>query len=167
MATLEDTVRKVVLDLTDSNELFTGLDVSNKVKILHPLSRYREIREIIRSMYSNLEFGTANYNYTRTPITVTLDDGSEREAFLYHPASISSWDLDFKYDAQKRAQTSLNPTKAAVAAVTASSVPVSSPSPVAPTATVTVSATTSVPMPTARDLWKQLFATQPSMFPTK
>lgn len=165
MAILEDTVRSVVEGLMNNDELFTALDVSNKVKAQLPHARHREVRDVVRSMYqSEIEVK----GWARSPITVVLDDGTTAEALLYHPLS-DAWDLDNKYDQQKRAQTSLNPAAVAaatVAAAAATATPVAS-TVTAPTATVTVSATASVPMPTARDLWKNLFATQPSLFPTK
>lgn len=167
MATLEDTVREVVQDLMDRDELFTALDVSNRVKVLQPHARHREVRDVVRSMFpSDIE----PKGWARTAITVILSDGSQQEALLYHPLS-DTWDLDVKYDRQKRNQVSLNPVAAATAAVaavqSATVAPAATPIAPAPSATVTVSATTSVPMPTARDLWKQLFSTQPSLFPTK
>lgn len=165
MATLEDTVREVVQDLMDGDELFTALDVSNKVKLVQPHARHREVRDVVRSMYAN---EIASQGWARTPVSVVVEDGSTQEALLYHPLS-AAWDLDSRYDQQKRSQVSLNPVKAATAAVAAvqSTTVAPSATPVAPSASVTVSATTSIPMPTARDLWKQLFATQPSLFPTK
>lgn len=169
MATLQDMVRSVVEELMDNDELFTALDVSNKVKTLQPNARHREVRDVVRNIFST---EIATKGYARSPITVTLDNGTTADALLYHPLS-ASWDLDNLYDQQKRQQKSFNPVAAAVAAVSAASATpvatatatVATPTPVA--ATVTVSATTPVPMPTARDLWNQLFTTQPSLFPTK
>jgi hypothetical protein len=167
MATLEDTVREVVEELMDNDELFTALDVSNKVKALLPHTRHREVRDVVRAMFTN---EIEPKGWARSPITVALEDGTTAEALLYHPLS-AAWDLDNKYDQQKRAQVSFNPTKVAAAAVSAASgtatVSTATPLPGAASATITVSASTPVPMPTARDLWKQLFATQPSLFPTK
>lgn len=162
MATLEDTVRSVVEGFMNNDELFTALDVSNKVKAQLPHARHREVRDAVRAMYQ-LEIETKGW--ARSPITVTLDDNTTAEALLYHPLS-DAWDLDNKYDTQKRQQTSLNPAAVAAATVAAASAPVASVSTPAPSsATVTVSAL--VPMPTARNLWNNLFATQPSLFPTK
>lgn len=184
MSVLEDTVRAVVKDLMDKNELFTALDISNKVKIQLPHARHREVREVVRALFLN---EIEPQGWTRSPISVTLGDGSIQEAFLYHPLS-DTWDLDIKYGQQKRNQVAFDPAQNATAAVLAAhNATVATPGVVsvgptpnlgrvsppvlntaAPTtATVTVSATTPVPMPTARDLWKQLFATQPSLFPTK
>ena len=174
MATLQDTVRSVVEEFMDNDELFTALDVSNKVKAQQPNVRHREVRDVIRNIFT---VEIAPKGYARSPITVTLDNGTTAEALLYHPLS-ASWDLDNLYDQQKRQQKSFNPVAAAAAAVAAASATpvgstpagtatatVSAPTPGA--ASVTISATAPVPMPTARDLWNQLFATQPSLFPSK
>jgi hypothetical protein len=167
MATLQDTVRSVVEDFITRDELFTALDVSNKVKSQQPNARHGEVRDVVRNMFTT-EIETRGY--TRSPINVTLKDGTTRDALLYHPLS-DTWDLDIKYDTQKRQQISLNPTAVAAATVAAAAAstwvatPVALPAPAVPTATVTVSA--AVPMPTARNLWDNLFATQPSLFPTK
>jgi hypothetical protein len=167
MASLQDTVRSVVEEFILRDELFTALDVSNKVKAQQPNARHREVRDLVRNMFTS-EIETRGY--TRSPITVTLGDGTTAEALLYHPLS-DTWDLDTKYDTQKRQQTSVNPVAVAAASVAAAAATVTrtaaAPSAPAPSATVTVSATTSVPMPTARDLWNNLFSTQPSLFPTK
>lgn len=169
MTTLENTVRTVVEDFINKNELFTALDVSNKVKSLDPNARHRQVRDVVRAIFTT---EIEPLGWTRSPITVTLDDGTTAEALLYHPIS-DTWDLDNKYDTQRRQQTAVNPVAVAAAVAAASNTLTAAPTPVttatvtAPTATVTVSATTAVPMPTARDLWKQLFATQPSLFPTK
>lgn len=166
MATLQDTVRRVVQDFIDNDELFTALDVSNTVKTLLPNARHREVRDEVRSMFST---EIENQGYARSPITVTLEDGvTTAEALLYHPLS-AAWDLDNKYGNQKRAQVAFNPTAVAAAAVAAASSlsstatqTTSTPMPGASVVTIAPS-----PMPTARDLWKQMFATQPSLFPTK
>lgn len=158
MANLESEVRSVVQGFVQSGELFTALDVSNKVKMTLPFARHREVRDFVRGMFtSDIE----SAGWARTPIQVQLADGSQAEALLYHPLS-DSWDLDNKYDAQKRAQGTVQASPAPVS-VTASSNgtvtvnPVVAPiqTPVAPPA-----------LPT-RDLWAQLFNSQPSLFPRK
>ena len=168
MSTLEDTVRSVVKDFMDNGQLFTALDVSNRVKLTHPLSKHREIREVVRSLFLS---DMSPASWSRTPITVNLSDGTTAEALLYHPLN-DQFDLDNKYDQQQRSQVVVNPVAATTATLTPSAAPSSvatatvlAPAPGA--ATVTLSATTAVPMPTARDLWDQLFATQPSLFPAK
>src|ERR1700722_14139250 len=115
MANLQDTVRSVVEALILKDELFTALDVSNEVKTQLPNARHREVRDAVRNMFVT-EIETRGY--TRSPITVTLGNGTAAEALLYHPLS-DTWDLDAKYDTQKRAQTSVNPVAAATAAVAA------------------------------------------------
>ncbi len=160
MATLEDTVRSVVKDFITNEVLFTALDVSNSVKQSLPHAKHREVREVVRGMFST-DIETSDW--ARTPINVTLSDGTTTEALLYHPLS-DSWDLDNKYSTQQRSQTALRPAAVAAAAVAqaqaqAVSVPV--------TATPVVVATVPVPFTTARSQWDGLFKTQPSLFPTK
>lgn len=163
MTTLEDTVHSVVQGFINNATLFTALDVSNAVKQALPNARHREVRDVVRNMFcSDIE----SQGWARKAITVNLEDGQQAEALLYHPAS-DAWDLDTKYDDQKRAQTSLRPVVAAqaVLAQAVASIPVGStigtaptpaPAPVAPT-----------PMPNARTQWDDMFKTQPSLFPVK
>src|SRR5574338_58566 len=103
MAQLENEVKSVVSSFLQSGELFTALDVSNKVKMVLPLARHREVRDIVRSLFTT---DIEPQSWARTPIQVTLPDGSSAEALLYHPLT-DSWDLDSKYDAQKRAQSAV------------------------------------------------------------
>jgi hypothetical protein len=169
MASLEDTVREVVQDLIKNEVLFTALDVSNTVKQNQPHARHREVRDVVRGMFtSDIE----SQGWARTPITVTLGDGTTAEALLYHPLT-DSWDLDNKYDAQQRAKTTYKPVQAAKAAVAQ----VSSANAVLLQTVVTGSLPLSnapvqapvvpAPLATARDQWNSLFATQPSLFPKK
>lgn len=153
MANLQDEVRSVVQAFVQSGELFTALDVSNKVKMTLPFARHREVRDIVRGLFTtDLE----PQSWARTPIQVTLPDGTVVDALLYHPLT-DSWDLDNKYDAQKRTQAAV---RAGTTPVTVT--PVSTPAPVA----------TPAPQPTvaqlaAKDRWAQLFTSQPSLFPRK
>lgn len=154
MNTVDDEVREVVQSFVNDGALFTALDVSNKVKENLPLARHREVRDLVRSSF-NTDMGPAGY--ARTPITVTLKDGSTAEAILYHPLS-DSWDLDAKY--QSRAQASVQPVRAAQAAF-ASTPTVPAPPPPASNTTPTIPA----PAGNARGLWDALFGSQPSLFP--
>lgn len=169
MATLEDTVRTVVQDFITNGVLFTALDVSNAVKTALPNTRHREVRDTVRGMFST---DIESQSWARTPIQVTLDDGTTAEALLYHPLS-DSWDLDSKYDSQKRASKAYRPVAAAKATLAQaqaqaqvsipSAIPVQASVPVA----APVPAPASIPLPTARTLWDQMFQTQPSLFPRK
>jgi len=164
MVTLEDVVDKILAQMTANQELFTALDVSNQVKVELPLARHREVRDLVRNKFaSHIE----PIGYAKTPIQVTLSDGSTVEALLYHPL-VDSWDLDSKYDAQKRSQTTTkhnvnvvsNPNNTVVPATTAPMV-----SNVAPVVSVP---TAVVPSPLdARARWQQLFNSQPSLFPRR
>jgi hypothetical protein len=158
MQTLEDIVDDVLEGLVQDEVLFTALDVSNKVKLAMPNARHREVRDMVRSKFtSHIE----PHGWARSPITVTLADGSQVEALLYHPLS-ASWDLDTAYDDQKRTQVSARIT-----------VPV--PASVASDGTVSVNPPVSMTAPTvtppavmpAKDLWDQMFNSQPSLFPRK
>jgi hypothetical protein len=167
MPSLEDTVRTVVQDLIKNEILFTALDVSNTVKQAQPHARHREVRDVVRGMFTT---DIESQGWARTPITVTLADGTTAEALLYHPLT-DSWDLDFKYDAQQRAKTTYNPTASAKATVQAAQYlnpAITNVSP--PTVSVPVVASVSIvpaTLATARDQWNSLFATQPSLFPKK
>lgn len=98
----DDVVLEVIQKFVQNNELFTALDVSNEVKKSFPSARHRVVRDIVRfNFITHIE----PHNYAKTPITVNLEDNTTAEAMLYHPLE-HSWDLDTKYDAQKRAQTS-------------------------------------------------------------
>jgi hypothetical protein len=170
MSNLEDTVRSVVQDFISRDVLFTALDVSNSVKQSLPNARHREVRDVVRSMFST---DIETQAWARTPITVTLGDGTTAEALLYHPLS-DSWDLDNKYSAQQRTASSVHtPSVPQTAAGVSSTVtlPSSLPVPVRPNPTPTITPSPAsaapVPMPTARSLWDQMFQTQPSLFPRK
>ena len=141
MTQLKDLVLSTVQDFVNNNVLFTALDVSNVVKNTLPLARHREIRDLVRQFYTP-EMETEGY--IRTPIAVTLFDGSVVNALLYHPIA-DSWDLDSKYDAQKRA--ALNATATQIAST-----------PIMPPPT-----TTTVPIPVITsnvDLWSNLLQNQ-------
>lgn len=103
-----DQVLLVVRDFIANEQLFTALDVSNKVKETHPHARHREVRDVVRSLFHS---EMTPSDYASTPITVSINGGTaQAEALLYHPLS-DSWDLDSKYDAQKRAQVSAKPAQ--------------------------------------------------------
>lgn len=159
---LEATVRSVVESLVKMDALFTALDVSNAVKQQLPLTKHREVREIVRTMFAT---DIEPQGWARTPIVVNLDDGSTAEALLYHPLA-DSWDLDNRYDTQKRTATSYRPV--ALAQVTAGPAPqvFVVTAPVAAPAPVTTPAAQTSTLPT-RALWDQMFQSQPSLFPRK
>jgi hypothetical protein len=155
---LEDVVTTTVKDLMNNGTLFTALDVSNAVKVSMPQARHGEVREIVRSLFIT-EMVSAGWD--RTNITVTLMDGSKQTALLYFPMS-ASWDLDTLYNDQKRTQTSFK--SQSIVAV---------PAVVAGDGTISIKKTAPLPVAAApvnaatRDLWKQMFTTQPSLFPRK
>jgi hypothetical protein len=161
----EDSVREIVLGFITSNTLFTALDVSNEVKETFPQVRHREVRDTVRALFtSHIEPA----GWARTDITVTLEGGNTATALLYYPLS-ASWDLDAQYSDQKRAQKSVKTPQIVSAAVNSSgSVTVQS----AVGLTVNVPAaqattTMQVAQTAARDLWKQMFSSQPSLFPRR
>jgi hypothetical protein len=161
MKSMDDLVRDVVTDFVNNNVLFTALDVSNKVKETMPFVRHREVRDVVRNMFvSDIEPS----GYARTPITVTLTNGSTAEALLYH-SLVDSWDIDNKYDVQQREQGTPKPVSVPIT-ITAPSVaaPVSHGVVAATVATPVVTATA---VPAARVLWDQLFGSVQSLFPRK
>jgi hypothetical protein len=171
MQTLSDVVRDTVNQFVKDGLLFTGLDVSNKVKETLSFARHSEVSELVRlSFCSEIEPS----GYARTPINVTLKDGSSRTAMLYHSLS-DAWDLDNKYDAQKRAQVTVKvtPVTAPVPAIVSSNGTINltvdplkvKVTHVNPVPVVTVQAT-SAPVPPAQ-AWAQLFNSTPSLFPLK
>lgn len=169
MKSMDDLVREIVTDFVTNNVLFTALDVSNKVKETMPFARHREVRDVVRDMFvTSIEPA----GYARTPITVTIGNGSTAEALLYH-SLVDSWDLDSKYDAQQRSAGT-----AKVAPVVTLPVTLTPPSASAPVAAGVMAATisnkptapvvTAAPVvPAARVLWDQLFGSVPSLFPRK
>lgn len=171
MSNLEDTVRLVVQDFISREVLFTALDVSNSVKQAAPHARHREVRDVVRSIFTT---DIETQGWARTPISVSLDDGSPAEALLYHPLT-DSWDLDNKYSAQQRAATSARPVsvqQSAAGVPSTVTLPASLPVPVTPHPVPTIvpapaPVTATVPVPTARTLWDQMFQSQPSLFPRK
>lgn len=159
MNTLENEVRSVVTSFMNSGELFTALDVSNKVKLTFPFARHREIRDMVRGMFTT-DIETAGW--ARTPITVTLADGSTTEALLYHSVN-DAWDLDVKYDAQKRSQGSMQNQSPVQVSLT---LPVMTIAPVTQTTTA-APVTSQLTQAQAKDRWVQLFNSAPSLFPLK
>lgn len=156
MSSLEDTVRLVVQDFVGRSVLFTALDVSNAVKQQMPHVKHREVRDVVRGMFTT-DIETAGW--ARTPITVTLKDGTTAEALLYHPLT-SSWDLDNEYNVQQRSATSFRAVAAAQATVAQAQVQT------VQAAAVSTPAPAPVPAPApARALWDQMFQSAPSLFP--
>lgn len=156
MQKLDEVVTEVVRQFVKDGVLFTGLDVSNKVKETLPFARHSDVSELVRLSFSS-EMETNGYS--RSPIDVTLKDGSTKTALLYHLVS-DAWDFDNKYDSQKRNQVSARPVTPVV--------PV--PATVSANGTVTVTPAATIPVtstPQIRDLWAQLFKSQPSLFPRK
>lgn len=164
MQTLDNVVRETVQQFVKDGLLFTGLDVSNKVKETLPFARHSEVSELVRLSFAS-EFEPAGY--AKSPINVTLSDGSTRTAMLYHSLA-DSWDLDTKYGDQKRSQTAVKPNAvkpvAVPATVTANGTVVVKPvSPAMPAP----AAAPVVTQAQARDLWAGMFNSQPSLFPLK
>jgi len=158
MNTLENEVSTVVKSFMDNGELFTALDVSNKVKMTFPFARHREVRDIVRGLFT-ADIEPAGW--ARTPISVILSDGTVTDALLYHSLN-DAWNLDAKYDAQKRNQGTVTVTAKPVAAQVA---PTNAPAP-AP-ATPSVGAAIILNQGTYKDRWNQLFNAAPSLFPLK
>jgi hypothetical protein len=163
MITLEEVVQATIGDFILHNVLFTALDVSNKVKEELPMARHRDVRDLVRALFTSV---IDPASYAKTPIEVTLDDGNKVEALLYHPL-VDSWDLDTKYNDQKRAQRAARPGQNLPVAPAVATI--------ANDGTITVNASSTVVTPVApipstintRDLWSNMFQAQPSLFPRK
>jgi hypothetical protein len=167
MKYLDDIVRDTVEQFVQDGLLFTGLDVSNKVKEEFPYARHSAVSDLVRgSFVSHME----PCGYAKTPISVTLRDGSVRTALLYHPLA-DSWDLDNKYDVQKRAQVSVNSVTTPVLATVSSNGTVTVSANQVTVAAPSVAAAPVVPPPppvvSPAAAWSQLFNSQPSLFPLK
>ncbi len=147
MYSVSDMVQKVISEFVEEGVLFTALDVSNKVKETLPLTRHKEVRDLVRAAFHS-EIESAGY--ARTPINVTLADGSIVEALLYHPLE-DSWDLNSAYDSQKRMQTTVKPTTVTV-----------------PKISTTITKNSAPPVvidpPSAKEVWEELFKSKPSIF---
>lgn len=143
---LEDLVLETVKSFVKSDQLFTALDVSNKVRETLPIARHREVRDLVRGLFhSEIE----SVGYARTPIQVTLAGGATAEALLYHPLA-DSWDLDVRYASDRRAAEAVGFVK--FGTVPATPAPVVAPP----------------PQPASnKDLWESLFQASPSMFPDR
>lgn len=164
----------VINSFIDDQKLFTALDISNKVKEQFPNLRHREVRDVVRSVWQT---DIEPNGYARTPIKVTLNDGSQVDALLYHPIS-DSWDLDSKYDSQQRSQSSTryNPAVQTVPSFNSSDgsttiFPLVNPIPgffpSAPVSAPVSVAVNAAPVPVVKsplDVWKDLFNTQDSLF---
>jgi hypothetical protein len=158
---LEDAVFATIKIMMDTDTLFTALDISNAVKGILPQARHGEVRDIVRGLFTT-EMVPAGWD--RTSIEVTLADGSKQIALLYHPISLAM-DIDYLYNDQRRLQTSVkvpqtNPVAATVAGDGTVSIKSSNQLPVP--APVVAQAN-----PATRDLWKNMFSSQPSLFPRK
>lgn len=122
MNTTEDIVRKIVDDFIQNEVLFTAVDVSNEVKKLIPTVRHREVRDIVRGLYSDMQVS----NYSRTEIDVVVD-GVTTKALLYHPL-FASFDLDNLYNTQKRNQKTAKPSTPTPVAAPVVAAPMPAPS---------------------------------------
>lgn len=171
---LNDVVRSIVTEWVEQEKLFTALDVSLAVKQTMPHARHREVREVVRQEYASMQ----NSNYGKSDIDVTLEDGTVTKAILYHPLA-DSWDLDNKYDAQKRAQTlrssaPVTPVVAPVAVVLPA--PTTQIIPLADlikqklaqnASSAPVHATPASKVNPNKHLWDSLFDSAPSLFPRR
>lgn len=84
---LKTKVLDVISDLCDDVVSFTSLDVSNRVKQEGFADiRHRQIAPIVRQAYMDGEFDF--FGYSRTLVSVTLNNGQTTKAFLYHHQSV-------------------------------------------------------------------------------
>jgi len=84
---LKTKVLDVISDLCDDVVSFTSLDVSNRVKQEgFADTRHRQIAPVVRQAYMDGELDF--FGYSRTLISVTLNNGQTTNAFLYHHQSV-------------------------------------------------------------------------------
>lgn len=157
---LDCVVRDTLQEFLDDDFLFTGLDVSNKVKETLPFARHSKVSDLVRQYFVSI---IEPSGYAKTPIKVTLKDGSVRTALLYHPLA-DAWDLDAKYDDQKRAQVSVKRNAPSCISLPAN---VSSDGKITIAAPYGLRNLTPVAPTTASSAWAQMFNSQPSLFPRK
>jgi hypothetical protein len=154
--TLADEVYAAVQNMMGSNTPFTVLDITNVVKENLSTARHWQVRDEVKKLYDT----DIQPYWTRSSITVNLEDGSFTQAMLYHPASLQTHELDAVYDSQKRSQVSLKPNASVLDPNDQATISLT-----VDTNTTSISGTTTMPTPDARLVWKQLFDTQPSSFP--
>lgn len=86
LATLDEqtTILAKLKEWFAQGKMFTSVDIANAIKKEGNFIRNRNVASYLRDYC--LTIATAEgYNYTYTPIDVTLQDGSVSIAFLYHP----------------------------------------------------------------------------------
>lgn len=168
----EDSVRSIVKNFMSNYMLFTALDISKEAKKVFPQLRHRDVRDVVRTIFSS---DMEPNGWARTDITVTLSDGSQQTALLYYPLS-ASWDLETLYDDQKRSQVSNKSVPPAVAAMTQAVLDAVSQPAVVTAVVATSVANTAMDVAqvvatnianTAHDMWQQMFNNKPSLFPRK
>lgn len=159
MQTVQDLTLQIIRDFVSNNFLFTALDISNTVKQTMPYERHKIIREIVRNAFhTEIE----SFGYDRTPITVSLTDGTAAEALLYHPLS-ATWDLDNLYDTQQRTATSSITAVPTIVSTVSGSFSKDDDG----TVNITTAPINPLPVNAPVDLWSQLWQTSPSLFPRK
>lgn len=154
--TVEEEVYAAVVDMMSFNTPFTVLDITNAVKKNLPTARHWQVRDEVKKLFDT----DIQPYWTRSSITVNLEDGSTAQAMLYHPASLQTHELDAAYDSQKRSQVSLKPNVSVLDPNDQATVSLT-----VDTNATSMTGTTTMPTPDARLVWKQLFDTQPSSFP--
>lgn len=164
MQNLEDKVKEVIAEFMKNDTLFTALDVSNKIKESMPMTRHREVKDIVNNIFTS---DMSQIGWTRTPIEVSLEDGSKVQALLYH-ALIDSWDIDAKYGTAQRAALSKKSNAFTVPTVAPPNMPpVMKPAPMPKIVSADPVKVNDTQASYARALWEQLFNSQPSLFPRK
>jgi hypothetical protein len=91
---LEETLEELI----EARRAFTALDVTNSIRLNYNASDLSH-KEVKRALNQYMKFDSSSYS--KTPIEVTLKDGTKTKALLYHHLS-DSWDLDAAYPANMR-----------------------------------------------------------------
>lgn len=101
----ERIIKMTVEEMLQQGQMFTSVDVGNKIKLSGTWISNHEVATYLRD---NVLWISQNLMilYKQTPIPVTIEDGSTRQASLYHPVGSNPDDY------RERSQKALNPIEA-------------------------------------------------------
>lgn len=103
-----DKIRKEAGLWMQRGKPFTSVDIANSLKQRGDWIKNREVAAYLRQNALSFasQYTQGRFNYTQSTITVTLSDGSQTQAQLYHPDTIDP--IHYK----SRSQRALSPDEA-------------------------------------------------------